>query len=85
MKRTLRRGVLSWKSVKNLFFSLMSLLLLLVLFLEKCADSFPSIVGSLGRADPTGSLDKEKLDRERSALLPQTNARRAKKNYASLW
>ena len=48
-------------------------------------NSLPSIVGSSGRADPIGSLDKEKLDRERSALLPQTNARRAKKNYASLW
>ena len=59
MTRTLRRGVLSWKPVKNLVFSLMSSLLLLVLFLEKCADSFPSIVGSTGRADPLGSLDKE--------------------------
>ena len=38
MTRTLKRGVLSWKPVKNLFFSLMSSLLLLVLFLEKCAE-----------------------------------------------
>ena len=37
----------------------MSSLLLLVLFLEKSADSFPSIVESSGRADPIGSLDKE--------------------------
>ena len=50
MTRTLRRGVVSWKPVKNLFFSLMSSLLLLVLFLEKCADSFPSIVGQ--QAEP---------------------------------
>ena len=37
----------------------MSSLLLLVLFLEKSADSFPSIVESSGKADPIGSLDKE--------------------------
>lgn len=52
MTRTLRRGVLSWKPVKNLVFSLMSSLLLLVLFLEKCAEFVAKYCGVIRRSRP---------------------------------
>lgn len=78
MTRTLRRGVVSWKPVKNLFFSLMSSLLLLVLFLEKCAEFVAKYCGVI-RQSRSNWFSGQRITRQRAVGLPSSDQRAASK------